>query len=1145
MKNLNRCWRKRTPVVAGTALLFAHLLLATPSAHAASTDLANVPMAVRNTVTPNVLVVLDNSQSMDGMMDGTLVSGHLPYTRGNIGRESMRTAIGTYQTAFRWGLMSFALTGAPTLYSTYAFFLGSTTGMVFTNDCVGYVAGVFNGAPLTPGVSASQGGRNCVANPQPFAGANFITYDVSSDHHTIVDVLYYGGYGGAPAINQAWAPAINTSNPTTYGWYLSHNPTTSWGVPGNFSSFWFNSYLVPTDAGFVPGNYGTTPPNNISRSLYLPRGWGYYTGITGSGTLNEPVKVDSTTHFNTLMTLLGSETNGATGEIKNAAVYTPTTGTLQSAKTYFSSGFGGANSPIEYSCQQNFVMLVTDGLPTGTTTGGIYSPPPNTTNTCDWSTTTHSCTTGSFGQAATDAIAAVTALRTTPNAIASTFKDGSGAVTGKYDVQTYVVALASTLGNNANNMAVMNAMAYAGGGLDRALLATDTATFQNAMVAITDSVTAKIGAAAAVAVSNALVTATDNASFSSKYNSSTWTGELDSFTIDPTTLATGTTSRWGSPAQDQLDLRTESSRKIVTSTDVAGSRGGRQFQPTTATTTTKLSAAQQTLLNTPSMTDGAAVLAYLRGDRSGETTNTYRARAHLLGDIVNAEAVALKAPRYSYGDPGYLDSDTAFKQANASRALTVYQAANDGMLHAFNGDTGAELWAYVPNLVMANLNNLSSKSNFAHRYYVDATPAAGDVDMANIAGAGGSGSWMSMLVGGLGKGGRGYYALNVTSPAAAGEADAAAKVMWEFPNSVNNATSRSAATLNTGYTFGKPIIVKTQAQGWVVLLTSGYNNGTNTGDSGGDGLGHLFVVNPQTGDLIADIKTTGCHATPTTTPCGLAQISAFAALPNQDATVDYVYGGDLMGNVWRFDLTGAAVSDWHVDKFAVLKDASGVTQSITSAPELSSYASGGSQIRMVYVGTGQYLGDTDIPGATGANSHASQTQTIYGLRDSLSGNSSPLLPDPLRSHLVAQTLTTSGSTRSVTNNAVNLNSGKGWYVDLPTTGERIVGDPIVVNGALVFTSNIPSSTTCVPGGSSWLYYLNAKTGGTPDAAVTPTVGIFLGSALASRVVVLRGTSGVDVGKVTRSDGGEFTQSLPGGSASSTVRRVSWRELLDQ
>jgi type IV pilus assembly protein PilY1 len=1121
----------RLPAALAGAML--SLGLAVPLAQAASTDIANVPMAVSSMVTPNVLVILDNSQSMDALMNGVLVSGNNTDTRGNIGRAVIRQAITDFRNSFNWGLMSYGMSSnPPALRSTYAYYLGSDTGMVFTSNCTGFVAGTFNGAPAIPGVTAAGGGR-CIANPQPSAGREFVTFNLTSDDSNIVDALYFGGYGGAPAENQLWAPATNTANPTNYRWYRGHNDVDSWNVPGDFTSFFFNSTLTPTDAGFVPGNFGTTLPNNLSRSLYLPRGWGYISNVTGSGTLNRAVQADSTAHYNALQTLMGSETTGNTGEVKNGAVFTTLKGTVDTASSYFSGALAGTTSPVSQTCQKNFVMMVTDGLPTGTTAGALYSDAART-HTCTWDTTTNTCTSGAFGAAATDLISSVSALRTTTvPGLNSTDKDGTGAVTGKYDIQTYVVALGETVAN-AQALSVMNALGNAGG-TGAALPANDAIAFKNAITKISDDITAKVGASAAVAVANAHVTSLDNASFATSYNSGTWTGDIDSFAIDVTTGIPSTISLWAAgSARTQLNARTESSRFLATSVDTAGAIGGVQFQPSSATiggtVLSKISAAQQTLLNTPTKTDGAAVLAYLRGDRSGETAGTYRPRVHLLGDMINGEPVLVRAPSANYADTGY----SSFATSNASRTRMLFQGANDGMLHAFVASTGAEAWAYVPNLVMGSLNNLSSKSGFTHKYYVDGTPVPGDVDFKNLDGATGSGTdWRTILVGGLGKGGRGYYALDITSPVAATEADLASKVLWEFPNSITNSSDRNAAKLNMGYSYGKPIIVKTKAKGWVVLVTSGYNNGTNSGDSGGDGKGHVYVINPKTGDLLKDIVTTGCTGTPASNPCGLAQLSAYVS-NGADNTAEYVYGGDLKGNVWRFDFTGNSVSSWSVSKFAELKDAGGTAQPITTAPELALV---GTQ-RMVYVGTGLYLGPSDIPGATGANASSSQTQSMYGLKDTLTA----ALPTPARSTLQQQTFTTTTTTRALSNNTVNYSTQNGWYIDFPTTGERVNTDPTIAVGALIFTTNIPSGVVCQPGGSSWEYFINLKTGGLVEYSTVGYSGVFLGNALASRPVLIQLPSGKVVSLVRSSDAKTIEKDIPVAPPATGARRISWREL---
>ena len=1128
----NRAHFRRTVLAAS--------LLAAQVVFAASTDISNVPMAVSNMVTPNVLVIYDNSQSMDAYMNGVMVSGNNPNTRGNIGRSVMRNAISGYRNAFNWGLMSYEMTNNPPyLTSTYTYYLGSDTGMVFTSNCFPLpVPGVFNGAPAVPGISTAGGGR-CIANPQPWVGAEFITFNYSSDDSNIVDVLYFGSYAstGIANYNQMWAPAANTANPTSYNWYKNHDLNTStWNNPADFSSSipGLSGALTATDAGFLPTNSGSTLPNNISRSLYMPRGWGYISNVTGNGNLNEAVLPDSATgHYNNLQALLATESTGS-GDLKNGAVFTTLKGTLGTAKAYLAGSLSGKPSPIAQTCQQNFVMLVTDGLPTGDSSGNLYSAAARS-NTCAWSTSSNACTSGTFGTAASEAIAAVSTLRATSvtTGVNSINKDGTGAVTGKFDVQTYVVALGDTVAN-ANALSVMNAMAY-NGGTDSALQASDAAAFQSAIAQISDDITAKVGAAAAVAVANAHVTSTDNASYASSYNSGTWSGDINASAIDVTTGVPSTASLWplGSAA-NQLDNKTSATRFIVTSTDAAGActtACGVQFQPTSASTATTLSSAQQTLLKTGSATDSAAVLAYLRGDRSGETAGTYRARAHLLGDIINSEPVLVRAPNASYADTGY----STFKSGNAGRTRMLFQGANDGMLHAFVATTGVESWAYVPNLVMGNLNNLSQKPGFTHQYYVDGTPVPGDVDFQNVSGANGSGTnWRTILVGGLGKGGRGYYALDVTTPNATSEAGATAKVLWEFPNSIANSATRAAAKLNMGYSFGKPIIVKTAGAGWVVLVSSGYNNGTNSGDSGGDGLGHLYVLNPMTGDLIKDIQTTGCATTATANPCGLAQISAYVANGDVDNTADYVYGGDLKGNLWRFDLTGNNTNGWNVSKFATLKDSAGVLQPVTTAPELTLVTN----TRMVFVGTGEYLGGSDIPGATGANTSSSQTQTMYGLRDALAA-----LADPLRPVLQQQTITTSGTTRTLSNNAVD-STKKGWFIDLPSTGERLTTDPALAQSALVFTTNIPSSTVCQPGGSSWEYFINVKTGGLVENTTVAWSGTFLANALSSRPVLIQLPSGKVVSLVRTSDAQTVKQDVPVNAPGSTPRRVSWRELVN-
>ena len=313
-------------------------------------------------------------------------------------------------------------------------------------------------------------------------------------------------------------------------------------------------------------------------------------------------------------------------------------------------------------------------------------------------------------------------------------------------------------------------------------------------------------------------------------------------------------------AQGQLDsatTATSDSRRIVSFNPVAES--GIRFL------WSAISTAQQAQLN-----NTQSLLEFLRGWRGREDANAacsgpgtclYRSRTNVLGDIVNSAAAYVGAPTRNYTDNDY----DSFKSAQASRVPTLYVGANDGMLHAFDANPatgGAERWAYIPNLLMGRIKELSYKVNgtpaFSHSFYVDGTPTTGDVDFnnfTNTVGSSGPSDWRTILVSGLNRGGMGFFALDVTIPATVTTNINAvtSKVLWEFPNS-NNLTHLPHVN-KVGFSYGKPIITKLPTYGWVVLVTSGYNNGVGTDSSGGDGRGRLFILDAKTGEVLKVMQT--------------------------------------------------------------------------------------------------------------------------------------------------------------------------------------------------------------------------------------------------------------------------------------------------
>ncbi len=680
------------------------------------------------------------------------------------------------------------------------------------------------------------------------------------------------------------------------------------------------------------------------------------------------------------------------------------------------------------------------------------------------------------------------------------------------------------------------------------------------VVDIVNSVGAKGGSGAAVAVANPNIVPGDNYSYASSYNSGPWSGDINKYEIDPATGAPSTAAIWNPSPQKQLAVRPAANRVIATFDGTAGIPLQWSSLPSTM---------QSMLTSTVSGVTSvdSQVLDFLRGERSREVEK-FRSRGprpsldssgnyvtsngkyvypnnrvpddiSILGDIVNGEPVVVRTPKFNYFDPGFLEFRQAMASGSTARRGVVYQGANDGMLHAFDVNTGEELWAYVPRLVFSNLRNLSDRLSFRHMYYVDGTPTVGDMDFSytygNDLASPGSPDWRTVLVGGLRKGGFGYYALDITNPSITSETTLASKVLWEFPSAQTDADDATVRP-NIGYSFGKPVIVKTRAAGWVVAVTSGYNNGTGTGSSGGDGIGRVYILDPVDGRIIRTISTgVGSAATPS----GLANLSAFSRRPDTDATTEALYGGDLLGNVWRFDISDPDMANWRVAKVAELKTTAGDYQPITVEPELGEVQGK----RVIFIGAGQYLGDTDVIGNSPENALARRRMSFYALRDELTHTSAttPLITS--RSMLVTQTATKSADTITITSSAVDFRDKYGWVIDLPETGERVSTNPVLSGGVITFTTNVPNGTDpCNPGGSSWIYYLDFATGGRVPGATNG--GTKMGNFLSSRVVLIRLTSGQIVGLVRSSSATTVKVTPPANTTTSTGRRLSWRDTQD-
>jgi type IV pilus assembly protein PilY1 len=552
--------------------------------------------------------------------------------------------------------------------------------------------------------------------------------------------------------------------------------------------------------------------------------------------------------------------------------------------------------------------------------------------------------------------------------------------------------------------------------------------------ALTD-IQARIASAASVAVGQGGDVSDSATIYLPTFSTDGWSGDIRAYSFNTDSGEINTSSYLWSAAE-QLDNLDWQNRYIATYQDEDGD--GVVFEDLA-----DLTADQQAFIN-----NDQDLLDYLRGRRDQELQNggERRDRIRVMGDIVQ-------------GGPVFHDG-------------LLYAGGNDGMLHAFNADTGIERFAYVPGLVFDHLAELGNP-DYDHRFYVDKAPYIQEISSGN-----------TLLVGGLGKGGKGYYALNVSGAATVTNLqEVVDMVAWEFP-------AADATDSDMGYSYSPGYVVNTTA-GWVVIFSNGYNSV--------NGRAVLFVLNTA-GTLITKIDTGvgGCN--------GLSS-PALVDVDNDDL-VDYAYAGDLRGNLWKFDLTAESTGDWTVSYSAPLfaaRDALGNPQPITTEPDVMKHCLGSLPGYIVAVGTGKYLGQSDIGDTSG--------QTIYGVWDygddddnseflgareegtGLSNQSATVsllqqsLEIPDDSYTVdGQSLTLRFITRHTAQWVVQADGDQqpnpssaednnaGWLFDLPIAGERIINDPIIRDGKLLFTSSIPTTETCRAGGDAIFHEVDACSG---------------------------------------------------------------------
>jgi type IV pilus assembly protein PilY1 len=606
-------------------------------------------------------------------------------------------------------------------------------------------------------------------------------------------------------------------------------------------------------------------------------------------------------------------------------------------------------------------------------------------------------------------------------------------------------------------------------GRGRYMAASNAQQLASSLTKLMSEVQHRDGTASSVAVSSQTLQK-DTVVFEGRYNSEYWTGSLKAWNTEEK-YGTEDGLKWS--AGDLLDARDYTTRKIISYND--DTLKGIDFQYD------QLSSMQKSTFGSND-TNAEYIINFIKGDKSNSSLRT---RPTLLGDIVHSAPIL------------YEDK--------------LYVGANDGMFHAFDAETGDELFAYIPSFLY-NYGKLKALADpdYQHKYYVDGAAATRNISSKKI------------IASGLGKGGKGYFALDITTPASFSKQN----VLWEFPNKNTGTDDKKYM----GYSYSQPVFLTTSDNKTVMIFGNGYDSEA--------GEASLFALTLGTDGSISAVNRIDTKYGNATDKCnGLS--TPVVIDTNNDFVADTAYAGDLQGNVWKFDISSSNPQEWSVafkdsgsgKSLFQAKDPSGDPQPITSKISIMSHCSDYLDGYILVFGTGSFMSVTDFD--------STKIQSVYGIWDwtiewekAKANNASITIPDKFLGYpnppssgkrilsgvvsnsyinidlnLVEQSqegsLTESGFGLTSSNevsffNVQNYIQAKenggtyaggtdvGWYFNFPNTGERMVADAIIRSGMAIIVSLDPSSSPCETGGNSLLRFFNACTGEKPNVAVIDT-----------------------------------------------------------
>ncbi|MED7669222.1 pilus assembly protein [Pseudomonas moraviensis subsp. stanleyae] len=1024
----------------GASLLVGMLLSFYLAAPAWAFTPSDSPLLSAAAVAPNVMLLIDDSGSMNSII---YAAGFDP----NVNRTPARQC-----NAFL-GLCS-AL-NAPQITGDTVF-LSSLP----TSGCSGGAYAFYNNsvAPL------------CLKLPDPVGNENtrysadYISYIVSQAISTGTRDFTTGAIPNDYRMNVARnvSTALVSSNRTLRMGLSTFNPATS-SNPGN--------------GGFIARSITDLSP------------------VTGSVT-----QAQADTNYNALI----SSINGlnAVANTPLAESYYEVTRYMRGLAPYYNGTPTTYTSPIQYRCQKNYGVVITDGLPTYDRTfptndplGGSRLP--------NWDGVNNDGDNiNGDGEGDTlylDDIAKFAFdidMRSTGTDAAG--KSWNAVDFPRQNMNTYTVGFA------ADNDMLSDAASY---GQGRYYQATDSSGLNAALSSALSDITSKAGSGGAGVASSSNLTS-GSSFYQTTYDPKDWRGTIRSFGFTSTGTVNTSAVQW------------------TTDTTIVPSATAPTFQSWNTASNTPIalallnfSPAQQTTLNQglPTGINGNDLVEWSKGiNKAG-----LKVRNALLGDIINSPLVLAspsdKTASDLTGDSSYTNYLTT-KAANMNTSLVVN--ANDGFVNVINSANGTRRYAYMPSSVLPSLR-LIADTNYvngvSHKFLVDGQVGVFDAQAGT--------TWKTLAIGGTGAGGQTFYGLQLFD-ASAGNV---IKALWEVSAP---ATANTANAFNDlGYAYARPEVARLANGRWATFIANGYGSHS--------GVAALYVLDALDGSLIRKIVIDS-----TETGNGLSSVKLRV---NSSNVVQAAYGGDLKGRMWKFDLSATGPENWGV-AFAgkplfTATAPGGATQPITAQPLLADNPQGGKQ---VFFGTGKFNETADKTNK--------DLQAFYSIWDA-EGGAGQITVSSLQAQAITGSFSgSSGQFLTTSQNETTYPGEKGWYLPLVynnvLTGERVINQASLVLGRVVFTTaSVDTTDPCSSFGTGRLVELDAFNGKMLNYAVIDTNGdrlvdgtdtISSGVVFTGGIPTLNVISAGGTGKVLTDTSGAITTVVEKGGGGS--RRIMWRQI---